>query len=629
MGKRVGSARLAAGGVIGLALVWAGCGSTAGSGFGDGGVDAGLDATTDATLTGDAAGDTGKPIKLGGGDSGGSKCKPSTCSQLKATCGAVTDTKCGGIVQCGSCTSPKTCGGGGVPNQCGTVSGGGDACVKQTCASQKITCGQAGDGCGGVLQCGGCTSPQTCGGDPAKPGVCGCTGTCAAVPTCEAGTTTLTGKVYDPAGTYGLYNALVYIPNNPSDPGLKPFPPGITCDVCGASAAGDPLVTAMTAPDGSFTLSGVPVGAAVPVVIQLGRWRRQFTIPITTACGANTLPTPKTLSMPQNHSQGDLPRIAILSGALDPVECVLLKIGISNSEFSDPGGAGYINFFKADGSGTGAVYSGSTPAQASLFATTGAGDGGTQPIINNYDMALLECEGYAQAESAPQQAALAAYAGAGGRVFASDFAYSWLYQNPALSGSANWGGNHSGAGYAATATIDQPPVNPTGAAFQQWLQNVGVSTGGTVAITPAFPNVTSITLPTQEWLHGPVNGAQGPIHFTFNTPIGAAAANQCGRVTFSDWHAQSGVYSNGATFPNECPGGALTPQEAILEFMLFDLSACVQPYTPVCAGQTCTQQGIQCGPAGDGCGNEIQCGTCPTGQICGITKAGQCGSASK
>src|SRR5260370_238420 len=69
------------------------------------------------------------------------------------------------------------------------------------------------------------------------------------------------------------------------------------------------------------------------------------------------------------------------------------------------------------------------------------------------------------------------------------------------------------------------------------------------------------------------------------------------------------------TFPLECSGGALTPQEKMLEFMIFDLGACVA--LEVCKkSQTCAQQNVQCGPAGDGCGNILQCGTCPAGQLC-------------
>ncbi len=38
---------------------------------------------------------------------------------------------------------------------------------------------------------------------------------------------------------------------------------------------------------------------------------------------------------------------------------------------------------------------------------------------------------------------------------------------------------------------------------------------------------------------------------------------------------------------------------------------------PSCLPLTCAMQNIQCGPAGDGCGNELQCGSCPTGASCG------------
>jgi hypothetical protein len=624
MDHGVKGSRLAAFAWIALAmagaLVSVGCGG--GNGFGSM-YDAGLGGS-DATLAGDGGGnvfgDSGV-IKLGGSDGGGGACVPSTCAQLHATCGIATDTKCSGVVDCGKCKLGETCGGGGKPNQCaiggGEVDGG---CKAATCASLSFTCGTQADGCGGSISCGTCSLPQICGGNPAKPGACGCTGECALVPTCTGGTTTtLTGKVLDPAGVNGLYNVLVYVPNTPSDPGLQPFPAGVVCDVCGATAAGDPLVTTYTNPDGTFTLSGVPTGAAVPLVIQLGKWRRQFTVPIPTACSPNAV-TAGTLTMPKTHAEGDMPRIAILSGALDPVECVLRKIGVADSEFGNPGGANYISFYKA-GTNPGEVINGSTPAQASLFAQTGGPSNG--PVINNYDMTILECEGQQTSESAGDLGYVGAYTAAGGRVFASDFAYSWLWTNSAFSAAANWGGDHSGFGYSATGVVDLPPTNPIGDKFQTWLEAASVPGASTNAlgIDPAFPNTTSINPPTTQWLHS----SQAPIQFTFNTPIGAAAANQCGLVTFSDWHAQQ-LYAAGQTFPNVCPAGVLTPQQAILEFMIFDLSACVQPYTPICTATTCAAQGIACGPAGDGCGNVLQCGSCAAGQTCGGGGSGKCGS---
>jgi hypothetical protein len=94
------------------------------------------------------------------------QCTPLTCMAQMYECGEAGD-GCGGVLQCGDCPAPETCGGGGTPYQCGAP-----GCNKLTCAGQGIQCGPAGDGCGGVLQCGNCPSPQTCGGS-GTPGVCG------------------------------------------------------------------------------------------------------------------------------------------------------------------------------------------------------------------------------------------------------------------------------------------------------------------------------------------------------------------------------------------------------------------------------------------------------------------------
>jgi hypothetical protein len=614
----------------------------------------------------------------------GGLCKPETCADQGLSCGQAGD-GCGGTLDCGSCTAPQTCGGGGTPGQCGAP-----ACVPLTCAGQNVSCGAAGDGCGGTLNCGSCTAPKTCGGGN-TPGQCGCTGVCAQIPDCQSGqTTTLTGSVYDPAGNNPLYDVLVYVPNNPNDPGLQPFQPGITCDVCGSTAAGDPLVTTQTAVDGTFTLSGVPVGSNIELVIQLGRWRRIFHVNISNACGANTASGANVgangkLTMPANHTEGDIPRIAILTGGFDPIECVLRKMGVNDSEFTDPGGAGHIQLYTAaqpnvppnpfgafanrcpaNPYGYGAKIDNATPSQASLFGTTGG-----QPTIDQYDMVVLACEGYEE-NNQPNWPNLGAYTSAGGRVFMTDFAYDWMAQtktcshnsdcgaggtcnsgvcvsannvtvNPAYPNVATWHTLQDPQGSAVTSTIDLVN-NPKGGPFDQWLQIVGASANGsgTVALNPVFHNSDSVTSPTQRWLY---RGAGIPVHFAFNTPVGAPSAQQCGRAVFSDWHADTlgfagnyptcpytypttaPYYSHGMTFPQECDAKPMTPQEAILEFMLFDLSACVQPYQPLCTPETCAQQNIACGPAGDGCGNLIQCGNCPSGQTCGGGGTpGQCGA---
>ena len=114
-----------------------------------------------------------------------------------------------------------------------------------------------------------------------------CEGTlkCRQVSCGEGVTTTLSGKVYIPSGKLPLYNAIVYVPDAP----LEPFKPGVTCDKCGAIASGKPIVTALTGADGSFVLENVPAGTNVPLVLQVGRWRRRVIIPEVIPCANNVL----------------------------------------------------------------------------------------------------------------------------------------------------------------------------------------------------------------------------------------------------------------------------------------------------------------------------------------------------
>jgi hypothetical protein len=96
----------------------------------------------------------------------GQVCTPTTCAQRGATCGVIPD-GCGGVLDCGACPAPDTCGGGGTANVCGTPATAPDAgqmCTPATCAQRGATCGAIQDGCGGVLECGACPPPTTCGG---------------------------------------------------------------------------------------------------------------------------------------------------------------------------------------------------------------------------------------------------------------------------------------------------------------------------------------------------------------------------------------------------------------------------------------------------------------------------------
>ena len=552
-------------------------------------------------------------------------CAPaSTCSGGQ-NCGFQGD-GCGGTLVCGAgCTSPQFCGGGGF-NVCGGNNGlkadGATNCNPTTCAALKLDCGPAGDGCGGLLQCGSCSGSQICGGG-GVPGNCGnsqCTGLCLQQGGCDSGAlTTITGTVV--AGTLPVYgspdpvpNVLVYVPNAP----LSPFGAGVSCSQCGAEVSGSPLVQTTTAFDGTFTLANVPAGSSIPVVLQLGRWRKTTLIDIP-ACATTPI---ANLVMPRTSLEGNIPLTAISSGSVDSLECVLLKMGVDKSEFTTPATGGRMQMYE----GNGASLPGGTPAETKLMAAGGS--------YAAYDQILFPCWGSEVLKPSAELANLVTYANEGGHFFATHFSYTWLFNNSPFDTTAQWDVNYS-AFNSGTAQVQVPPVNPEGTVFTEWLNLVGA--------LPAPPNLTiqnprhdvdRVNPPSVDWISGPDPGDQTDMlyHYTFNTPVAvgdAGSPTQCGHVIFSDFHVANASTNKNTLFPSECDTHPMTAQEKVLEFMIWDLGQCVPgpPTPPTCTPLTCQQQGVSCGPAGDGCGNEIMCGNCVAPATCGGGgKPGVCGA---
>jgi hypothetical protein len=384
-----------------------------------------------------------------------------------------------------------------------------------------------------------------------------CTGLCLQQVACTGGgTTSISGTVYAPNGTDPLPNVLVFIPNA----ALSVMTPGVTCPVPGAVPDGAPLVGTTTAPDGTFHLDNVPVGTSIPLVIQSGRWRRQLTVPTTTACTDTAFST----RMPTNQSEGDIPQFAIATGSADEVECVLRKVGVADAEFTNPLSTGRIHLYGDVSARGGAIIDANTPLQSTLMSNLAA--------LQKYDVLMLPCEGGQYIQPASELSNLVQYANIGGRVYASHFSYVWMYNNPPFNTVANWAVNQ------ATLPDGLATVNASfsgASALSAWLQTVGASTTpGQIILNTNKHDLNGVVAPTQAWITLNDAAAGNPVmQLTFNTPVGAT--NQCGRVLFNEYHVETrptGTTPYNKIFPTECTGGPLTAQEKLLEYSLFDLT---------------------------------------------------------
>jgi hypothetical protein len=397
------------------------------------------------------------------------------------------------------------------------------------------------------------------------------------------GVTTLSATIYDPSGTLPLHGVVVYVPN--AD--VAPLEDGLSCDQCDAELSGDPVVTDVTDTEGKFVLEDVPVVNDLPLVIQVGKWRRQITVPTVEACVDNTLDDPDTFRLPAHKSEGDIPRIALTTGGADPLFCLFRKMGIADEEFGISGSDARLHFFRGVDGGEAAAAAfdngfGASPGADFPDATNTLWEDGW----TNYDIVLLSCEGQENNDSKNgHREALANYLNAGGRAFATHYHYSWLGrgETTSLTPVAEFSSDQND--YNDIVDINQS--FPKGEALAAWLEFVdGSHPLGQFLVTDGRRHTMSINdAVARDWVNAPPQGTgDGTMYFSFNAPVGAAEEDQCGRMVYSDIHISAGAGDASGDFPGACNDGPLTEQEKALIFMFFDLSSCVQdddtPITP-------------------------------------------------
>jgi hypothetical protein len=395
--------------------------------------------------------------------------------------------------------------------------------------------------------------------------------------------TRIKGKVFDPAGRLALYNVLVYVPNAP----LEAFSDGASCDRCGSKVT-NPVTSAVTDETGAFVLEGAPAGTHVPLVMQVGKWRRQVMLPTVVGCTDTVIADPNVTRLPKNQAEGDLPRIAIAAGGADQMECLPRRLGIDDSEFTTTAGKGRIHLYSGGSDDktkpitqfAPTLNGGATlPPASDLWSTTAA--------LQKYDIVILSCEGGSYMNQKPMSSrqALYDYASAGGRIFASHLHDTWFAHGPApVPTTGSWSQRQDPAanGESITASINQ--TFPKGAALAHWLLNVGASTTlGQVSVRYSRDNLQAVNPAiSREWItvQNPhyATVPQSVQYMSFNTPIGVPEEQACGRAVYTNLHVAE--LDNGGMgqppFPTGCEDRDLSTQEKIVAFMLFDLSACIQ-----------------------------------------------------
>lgn len=420
----------------------------------------------------------------------------------------------------------------------------------------------------------------------------------AANPTCN---TRITGQIFDPGDNVPLPNVFVFLQEGP----LATLPQGVAQDSCttiltGGAGGGVPDNRVQSGLDGSFNLqlpATITNGTPVSIVVQTGRWRKVITR--TADCTTQNL---GHVRLPRNQTEGSIPQFAIAVGDLDTLECFLAKVGVDTAEFTHPSRSGRVHMYRGcDGDGRcGPQLSSAAPhygpvdeKRTSLLAS--------QAELDRHSIVMFPCDGSQPSNSNyvsdAETQRVRAFTNAGGRIFATHLADMYLMHEadgviPGIPQdmyplTTLWKPDQlTNSGDVGTA--QEAPVNtaaPRAQTFRDWLASPavnGLNGNGRVSFSEPRRRALASVIPLgNTWLpnYNP-NPITSPFfnyvhHITFDTPVGSL--NPAGRVVYMASHvAPVALRRQAGTFPSECLlGPALTPSERALEYMLFDLSACV------------------------------------------------------
>ena len=380
---------------------------------------------------------------------------------------------------------------------------------------------------------------------------------------CPGMGTELTGTVLSPNGQDPIFGAVVYV--TPTEPAA--ISPGVGCDSC--QVPPEALGFATTGADGRFTIShAYDDGGPVNLVIQKGRFRRIVRLD-TSGCMPQALTAAQTTLPGRSGTDVSCPRILVATMVNDDIATVLTRIGITE-------------FDMMDGC--------RSASSSSAISACPLGQLLADPArIAQYNMVLLPCGSLGQFHTwqvLPQNviSGLQGFLQAGGRLYASDLSYG-VIQRPfptafnfaggtTLAQNGNDPADVGLGGSRATprsyeGIIDDPDL-------LAWMSGRGALLPNNHVQLTEFLNpwgaIDTVGANATTWVHASAQYRQpnGALLPAADHPLTAEAqysgtGGGCGRVVFTSYHT------------NSTTTGGLTPQERVLEWLIFELGGCVTP----------------------------------------------------
>jgi hypothetical protein len=399
---------------------------------------------------------------------------------------------------------------------------------------------------------------------------------------CNGQPTTLTGTVVAPNGHDPISNAFAYVPTS-----VGTFPATVSCELCN-QPVDDASATVTTGADGSFVLdiSNLAATAQIKLTVNKGRFRRATTIPIK-ACTSNVVPSGSTTLPGKAGTGDDVPKIAVATGNKDQLDVVLAAMGLDAM-------AGFDCYEGRIQPTSGTLKTLTTPCGKRGNLTSIEDLLGNETKLESYNLLFLSCvPGKFKSLTASQQTTITSnlktWTQKGGRLFVTDNSYDYLAQ--AFPNDVGFAGGDTAIDAANVGVgNNSSPLSYAGkindATLAAWMAQVGaIPPGGSTLTLSGYMNKWSVvqSLPATTVDEVDATNAQayssatsttaGPA-MTYPQSIKfdvAGAGGACGRAIYTSYHTLD------STTASVDPTVQLSPQERVLEYLMFEAGSCVGP----------------------------------------------------